>query len=667
MSRYKCIQRVGASKQTTMADILDSASRYPGAWDSIMLFTPADFNDSPEESEAKFQEFAEQVNAVKDAGLSVQFNIGYVLGHGDFQSNIPAVPRHMVGPEGETCVVSVCPRSDELKQRVADVFARFARFDPECMWIDDDFRVFDHSPVQCACFCDECIAKFNQKYGHSFTREQLNAEILTDHFPQDNPIRREWLYFTHESMTELLRCIADAVHAVNPKIILGLMTAGVEYDNFAQSNFKDYARALANPEGKVYFRPGAFFYSDKTPFESVEKAFSMAVTNEHSLTEDAHSYSEIVICPYFKRGKSHKITAWEAALHVGLGGTDGVTFEAIQNMLAEMNGYIQRMDQERPFLEALSESLAAHKQIGFYPYFSEEQWVYAESAAHMREMHDMPFTLSHQLIKLGVPLTPSAENALGVILGGNLVKAMPNEELEMWLGKSIYADAEAASIIDIKLDRHALGVKVLGPVTDNSEIFTDDALNTPHVGFIRGGHWAGYGNGCADMVCAGAKALSITANPAAGDGIVPADASNTDDAPAAVCHTNIPVGTAVYETPEGGKAAILARAPWSDDIQSFPKSCQILNIMDWLCDGMPVRIDTDFRVGQALWQGENDLICFLFSMDYDDAENVKLLLKTPAKAERLCKDGVWKPIGEGSEIVIDKIEAFTCMAVRLSR
>jgi len=116
MSRYKCIQRVGASKQTTLQDILDSADRYPGSWDSIMLFAPADFNDSPEESEKKYQEFADQVNAVKAHGIPVQFNISYVLGHGDFQTKKPAIPRHMVGPEGETCVVSVCPRSAELKK-----------------------------------------------------------------------------------------------------------------------------------------------------------------------------------------------------------------------------------------------------------------------------------------------------------------------------------------------------------------------------------------------------------------------------------------------------------------------------------------------------------------------------------------------------------------------
>ena len=84
MARYKCIQRVGASEQQPMDLILDSIEKYSGAWDSVCLFTPANFNDTPEMRVARMQKFAPQVQAVKDKGLSVQFNIGYVLGHGDF-------------------------------------------------------------------------------------------------------------------------------------------------------------------------------------------------------------------------------------------------------------------------------------------------------------------------------------------------------------------------------------------------------------------------------------------------------------------------------------------------------------------------------------------------------------------------------------------------------
>lgn len=646
MSKYRCIQRVGSTPDQPLSKILESIEQYPGSWDSVMLFAPADFNDAPEQREAKLAEFEPQVRALQEKGISVQFNIGYVLGHGDFQGAVSALPSHMVGPEGESGCVSVCPRSKELRARVYEMYARFARLNPECMWVDDDFRVFDHSPVQAACFCDDCIAGFNREYGHGFTRSQLNEELLRDHFPDDNPVRREWQQYTHAGMIGLLKAVADGAHSVNPDVVIGLMHAGVRHDLLDRGSLQDYARVIMNRNGKAYFRPGCGFYNDQTPFGAVEKSFLIAVTNAHSVIKGVETYSEIVIAPYCKRGKSNKITAWEAALNIGLGGTDGVTFEAIQNRLSEMNSYIAHMDKLRPFFTELSESLAGRKQVGFYPYCSEEQWVYADSAEHIRDTQRFQSGLAHQLLKIGVPLTAWKENALGVILAGNAVKAMPNAELEEWLSKGVYADGTSAQIVDAKLGRHALGVEALGPTVSNEEVFTDHPLNAPYTGFHRINHWAGFGDGCVRLKCAGAMPLSSTGEVAPDGGGI--------------------TGTAVYETPEGGKAAILARAPWADDLLSFPKSCQILNIMDWLCEGAPVRLDTDCRIGQALWQGQNDWICFLFSMDYDEAKNVRLRLKTPARAERLGYDGRWTYIGEGNEIPVDSIESFTCAPIRLT-
>lgn len=642
MARYRCIQRLGVSGQTTLEGTLESIKKYPGAWDTVAWFAPADFNDPDEVQEQKVKEFEAQVKAAKNAGCKVQFNMGYVIGHGTFQGGKSAVVPHMVGPEGEDGIVSVCPRSQQLKDRVSALFARFARLKPECIWIDDDFRIYEHVPVQCACFCDTCIGDFNKKHGYSFTRPELNSALLQDHFPQENALRRQWLEFMHEGMTELARSIAEAVHAVDDDVIMGLMIASAEHNTFDLPEYRDYVRALANSKGRVYLRPGCMFYNDWQPFDGVHKAFTVAVTNALSELPGVETYAEMVTCPYVKRGKSDQINAWEAALHIGLGGCDGVMYEAINSMLPEMSSYLARMDKERPFLAELSESLAGHKQIGFWPYFSTYQWTAAGTKEHMKQMHDFPFTLPRQLLKLGVPLTAWKENALGVVLAGELVKAMPTEELETWLGKAIYADADAVAYAQQKLGYDAFGVEVLQQAGSSVEIFADDPLNAPYAGFKRASFWGGYGQGGGNVRVTKARSLSA----------VPEDEALA--------------GTAVYETPQGGRVCIQTRAPWADDIMGFAKSTQILNILDWMCDTVPVRIDTDCRVGQVLWQGENDLVCFLFSMDHDCAENVTLRLKTPAKAEQLMPDGSWQSIGQGAGVTVETISPFAATAVRLT-
>lgn len=35
----------------------------------------------------------------------------------------------------------------------------------------------NHDPVRYGCFCDDCVARFNKKYGMSFSREELVRNI----------------------------------------------------------------------------------------------------------------------------------------------------------------------------------------------------------------------------------------------------------------------------------------------------------------------------------------------------------------------------------------------------------------------------------------------------------------------------------------------------------
>ena len=57
------------------------------------------------------------------------------------------------------------------------VMALYAVAEPYRVWVDDDLRARNHKPVEYGCFCDDCLAKFNEKYGYSFTREELVKAI----------------------------------------------------------------------------------------------------------------------------------------------------------------------------------------------------------------------------------------------------------------------------------------------------------------------------------------------------------------------------------------------------------------------------------------------------------------------------------------------------------
>lgn len=102
------------------------------------------------------------------------------------------------------------------------------------------------------------------------------------------------------------------------------------------------------------------------------------------------------------------------------------------------------------------------------------------------------------------------------------------------------------------------------------------------------------------------------------------------------------------------------------DIVSFAKSDQILNVLDWLSRGLPVRIFSDCRVGQSVWRGEKDMILFLMNMDFDPAKNVRLQFASPMRLERLEANGVWRKVGSGSEYSIPELGDFDCAVFRMT-
>ena len=276
---------------------------------------------------------------------------------------------------------------------------------------------------------------------------------------------------------------------------------------------------------------------------------------------------------------------------------------------------------------ALAAELSKNRQLNCAPYISPEDTA-AEImekvfSANVKALHDTAEQLDPRRIE---QILEQLSKARHICLYGVGTSASMVAELQYRL---------------MQLGYDAFGVEVLRQAGSSVEVFYEDPLNAPYAGFKRAGFWGGYGQGGGDVRVTKARALSS----------VPGD--------------DTLAGTAVYETPQGGRICVQTRAPWADDIMGFAKSTQILNILDWMCDTVPVRIDTDCRVGQALWQGEKDLVCFLFSMDHDPAEKVMLRLKTPAGAERLMPDGSWQPIGEGECITVDRIAPFTCTAVRL--
>lgn len=166
---------------------------------------------------------------LRNAGIGVSIQ-GITLGHGDDFESGAARPHpeltwgNIVDARNVRTVTSSCPRQQAFHDYLGETYALYAGLcRPSCVWLDDDLRVTYHAPARQLCFCDTCLSLFNRQHGEHWTRETL-VEAL-DRNEGEGRLRRQWISFCQQSLAEVARTVARAVHEVSPGTRMGLQHA----------------------------------------------------------------------------------------------------------------------------------------------------------------------------------------------------------------------------------------------------------------------------------------------------------------------------------------------------------------------------------------------------------------------------------------------------------
>lgn len=343
---------------------------YPEAFkDGFILaaFSP-EMNPGPKEC----KDFATQkafVERFQAKGVPVQIGMSSTIGHTDAWMREIKLPK-MVGSKGQVAKAMACPRSAAFKADLAERFARYAALKPTVLWLDDDFRMPHHPPVDMACFCPDCVKAFTAKTGLKLDRVTLVLAILEDAVIDGVNVRDAFDAFATEALTELVKIVAEAVHKVDKSVALGFMAVNPSGLAYGERDLKAWRELGRNAKGEVWFRPGSGAYSDENPLGSdgivaknLEIARLVAATEGPGVVNAA----EEVTCPYDRKSKSMRLTFFECALNIGLAGCDGTTYDAIKYNLAEQFGkgaIVDMLNTRRAELERMRELIVGKRQLG---------------------------------------------------------------------------------------------------------------------------------------------------------------------------------------------------------------------------------------------------------------------------------------------------------------
>ena len=480
-------------KEDRFAGLLRELAKRRDGFDDVALFlSPTHSVRKHSVVAAEMPRLTEAMRRLEAIGIPAGIDILTVMGH--HSENFPAMPEGLqllTGPDGRTTPGTICPRTPENRTSyIAPLLKLLVSCKPRFIWFDDDIRYSFHGDVGPVCFCPNCLAAFNRKYGTAFTREELTAKFDAG-TPEDQILwRKRWLAFSGESVASFFAFLEETVHREDPEIELGAMDAGMRIGDSAP--METLAAALSGPKKKpVRWRPGGGAYTDENFPEFLHKAHSLGC--EAALLPDSvtNIQAEVENFNYQRLAKSKRANLLEAALYVA-SGVPGCAWN-IMEAADPLEAYLPLMDElsaARPFLNELAQ-YARIRPSGIWHGWTPERFAGegvggTDKPWTSRLCWDMFTPHRSDLFRAGLPPAYRLEDALVTILTPECAQVLSDNELQTVFSRGVYLPAATLEVLEARGLACWAGVRVANRIRfDASEELLEHPLNGEAAGFTR--------------------------------------------------------------------------------------------------------------------------------------------------------------------------------------
>ena len=247
-------------------------AKYRVGVDEVWFSTGISF-PKMEEHRAAAQRLAKAADDLRKIGILPSLQIQATIGHGDsflyYADNTGMTWQGFTSANGSVAKGCNCFRAPGFLAYMKEMSTLYAAaMRPYSAWIDDDIRIVNHGGPGWGCHCEYCLGKFAEKEGKKRTRKQLVEEMKTD-----AALAARWRAFAFEGEAELVRVIAEAVHAASPETRMCQQQPGRCFPEH-RLLYEAHHAATGLPVG---MRPGAGAYFDSDARAQIEKAYTLAL------------------------------------------------------------------------------------------------------------------------------------------------------------------------------------------------------------------------------------------------------------------------------------------------------------------------------------------------------------------------------------------------------
>lgn len=269
----------------------------------------------------------------------------------------------LVDINGRKATSMGCPADPRWRDYLAARYAQYATLHPKELWLEDDFRHYNHTPLKLACFCDRHMKIYQEKLGLLISRAAFVKEVLQSGQPTE--ARHVYLATARQEMIDTVSQIEQAVHAVSRETNLALMTS---FPNWHAMEGRDWLTLFDNLVGAGHprvARPHLPAYNEISPLKYGRVFEEYTRITAAYLGDEAVLYPELENYMYSGFVKSVKFTQFqiETTALVGARGILLNLFDMIGNGINESYGYAKMLARIKPFIEKISEHRLKMQQI----------------------------------------------------------------------------------------------------------------------------------------------------------------------------------------------------------------------------------------------------------------------------------------------------------------
>ena len=393
----------------------------------------------------KLEKFQKRLS--KD-GLKCGVLVQASVGHGWLLGEMFPYQTHVNFNDGVKTRVC-CPCDEGFREYIYNVMATIAKCNPECIMIDDDFRLIWYKGEGCACPLH--MERFNKRAGTSLTDREL-WKIVNEKSPLAKKYTDIYIETQKESLVETAKIMRKAIDSVNPSIPASYCCCGnnAEFAYEIASELSGKGNPVVvrinngnyTPQGARYF--SRVFHRAATQIEKLRGKVDMLLAETDTCPQNRYSTGAMSMHTHFTgsilegvNGAKHWITRL-------------ITYEPESG-----RAYRRVLSKNRGFYEKLAEIVPSLKWCGFRIFVpSTPDFTYGRVK---EEWDGWSYCV---LERFGLPMYFSSKNGGILCLEGDVDTRLSDSEiLEALKGTVILASDTASNLISRGFGEY-LGVDV---------------------------------------------------------------------------------------------------------------------------------------------------------------------------------------------------------------